>query len=75
MQTVSAAYKEQMRKKWRNPSYVRVSYGVFNLTAGQQAAFADNGHTAYANLNLNDDVFPDRDYATFEKDYWKADGK
>ena len=75
MQTVSAAYKEQMRKKWRNPSYVRVSYGVFNLLAGQQAAFADNGHTAYGNLNLNDDILPDRDYATFEKDYWKADGK
>jgi hypothetical protein len=75
MQTVSAAYKEQMRKKWRNPSYVRVSYGVFNLAAIQQAQFADNGHTVYGNLNLNDDILPDRDYATFEKDYWRADGK
>jgi hypothetical protein len=75
MQTVSAAYKEQMRRPLRNHSYVRVYYGVFNLLAGQQAQFADNGHTAYANLNLNDDVLPDRDYATFEKDYWKADGK
>lgn len=75
MQTVSAAYKEQMRRPLRNHSYVRVSYGVFNLLAGQQATFSDNGHTAYGNLNLNDDILPDRDYATFEKDYWKADGK
>jgi hypothetical protein len=75
MQTVSAAYKEQMRRPLRNRSYVRVSYGVFNLLAGQQAEFTDNGHTAYANLNLNDDILPDRDYATFERDYWRADGK
>ena len=74
MQTVSAAYKEQMRRPLRNHSYVRVSYGVFNLLAGQQATFADSGHTAYGNLNLNDDLLPDRDYATFEKDYWRADG-
>ena len=74
MQTVSAAYKEQMQYKFRNRSYVRVSYGVFNLVAGQQAQFADNGHTVFGNLNINDDILPDRDYATFEKDYWRADG-
>ncbi len=75
MQAVSTAYKEQIQHKFRNRSYVRVSYGVFNLIAGQQAKFADNGHTPYGNLNLNDDILPDHDYATFEKDYWRADGK
>lgn len=75
MQAVSAAYKEQIQNEWRNHSYVRVSYGVFNLIAGQQARFADNGRTVYGNLNINDDVLPDRDYATFEKDYWRVDGK
>lgn len=74
MQTVSTAYKEQMQQKFRNRSHVRVSYGVFNLVAGQQAAFSDNGHTTYGNLNINDDVLPNKDYATFERDYWRADG-
>ena len=74
MQTVSAAYKEQIQKQFRNRSYVRVSYGVFNLQATQEAAFSDNGHTAYGVGNLNNDILPDRDYATFEKDYWRADG-
>jgi hypothetical protein len=64
-----------MLKPVRNRSYVRVSYGVFNLVASQQAAFSDNGHTAYGDGNLNDDILPDRDYATFEKNYWRADGK
>lgn len=74
MQTVSTAYKAGMLRPVRNRSYVRVSYGVFNLVAGQQAQFADNGHTVYGNLNINDDILPDRDYATFEKDYWRTDG-
>lgn len=74
MQTVSTAYKEQMQNKFRNRSYVRVSYGVFNLQAKQQAQFADNGHAPYSELSINDDILPGKDYATLEKNYWRADG-
>lgn len=74
MQTVSAAYKEQMQNKFRNRSFVRVSYGVFNLQATQQAQFADNGHAPFSDLSINDDILPTKRYITFEKNYWRADG-
>jgi len=74
MQTVSTAYKSQIQKPLRNRSYVRVSYGVFNLIATQQAQFVDNGHAPFSNLTINDDVLPSKRYITFEKDYWRVDG-
>jgi hypothetical protein len=74
MQTVSTAYKEQIQNKLRNHSYVRVSYGVFNLQATQQAQFADNGHAPFNDLSINDDILPTKRYITFEKNYWRADG-
>jgi len=74
MQPVSTAYKTQMKKSIRNRSFVRVSYGVFNLSAKIQAQFADNGHTNYSQLTINDDVLPDKQYATLERNYWRADG-
>ena len=69
MQPVSTAYKKQIQNKFRNRSYVRVSYGVFNLPATQQAAFTDNGHAPFSDLTVNDDILPMKRYITFEKDY------
>ena len=74
MQPVSTAYKTQMKKPIRNRSYVRVSYGVFNLTAKNQAAFSDNGHIVFSQLTINDDILPDKQYITLEKNFWRADG-
>lgn len=74
MEPRSAAYKAQMQKKVRNRSYVRVSYGIFNLVATQQAQFADNGHAPYSDLSINDDIVPVKRYITLEKNYWRADG-
>lgn len=74
MQPVSKTYKAQMKKNLRNPSYVWVSYGVFNLQAEKQAKFSDNGHAVFSRLTINDDFLPNKEYITLEKDYWRVDG-
>lgn len=70
MYPVSSEYKEQMAKQIRNPSYMRISYGIYNLIAQNMAALSDNGHTAWSDMNIKDTVLPESDYVTFETNRW-----
>ena len=76
MYNVSEQYKEQMKSPIRNPSYMRVSLGVINQEAQMTAEVADQSkYTGYSDFNS---VFTQNDvgniYATYEKDFFPADG-
>lgn len=77
MQAASNAYKELMRRKWKNPlSYVRVTIGLINQQA-QASAFLPDGenYTYFSNLDKPLDNYQVSElYATCEQDYTLADG-
>ena len=74
MQNVSQAYKQQIRHVIRNPSYLKVSYGVYSLPATEQAKFESSDQTNYSQLELKDDDLPQASYATFEHNRMKVGG-
>lgn len=72
MYPVIDAYKEQMARPYRNESYVRLQYGLFNVIASGMATISDNGHTKWADDKIGDTVLPDSDYITFENNRWEV---
>lgn len=72
MYPVSSAYKEQIKKPVRNLSLMRISYGIYNLPADEQAVLEDNGHEPFSNLSIKDDVLPNLSYITFEPNRMKV---
>ena len=74
MYSVSKAYKQCMDAPLRNRFFVNVSIGVVNQSAQGDGSFSDN-LTEWSNPE-----FPwntrtvDTEYATWEQDYFKADG-
>ena len=50
MQYVSTEYREQMQKKARNKSYMRLSMGLINQTAQRGAEIEDGDFTPYSDL-------------------------
>lgn len=77
MQAASSAYKEMMRRKWRNSlSYLRVSIGVINQEA-QSSMYVPNpdAYTYYSNLVKPMDNYQVKElYATCDEDYTTVDG-
>lgn len=72
MQSVSQDYKKQMRRLIRNPSYIKISYGIFNLPAAEEAQLSCEDQEVYSQLELKDDELPTDSYATFEVDRMKV---
>lgn len=72
MEIVSTEYKEQMRKPIRNHSYVKISYGLFNLQAEEQAVISASEQEPFSMTELKDDILPEYSYATFETDRMKV---
>ncbi len=74
MKSASAEYKQIMKRPMRPRGYMTVSVGVVNLEA-QADANMSGDFTWYSNPNR---VFTDDhaaiQYATYEQNYWKADG-
>ena len=76
MYNVSQAYKESMKQPVINHSYMKVMLGLINQEA-QMSAQVDNQsqYTAYSEFPT---LFNKNDignmYATYEQDFWKADG-
>ena len=77
MQAASSAYKELMRRKWRNPfSHLRVTIGMINQAA-QASAYISNPdqYTYYSDLaKLLDNYQVKELYAVCDEDYTPADG-
>ena len=77
MQNASREYKESMKQPNRNRGYIRVSIGVVNSDAQKNASADDsrNNFTYYSNTkNLFNGYTVDKQYATCERDFTRADG-
>lgn len=72
MENVSQAYKSQIKKTIRNQSFVRISYGMFNLDAADEATFNSTAGTSYSRLSLTSDILPEYSYATLEENKMKV---
>ena len=75
MQYVSAAYKAQMKKLARNKSLMRISIGLINQAAQQNAAIQSGSFTYFSNIAkpLNNEEVG-KLYATYEENFSKVDG-
>lgn len=76
MYNVSQKYKEQMKIPIRNHSYMKVLLGLINQEAQMTASVSDEeNYTQYSDLIT---IFSDKtlknEYASYEQDYWTADG-
>ena len=65
MQNVSQAYKDSMRKSFRNFSFVKVEYGVFNEDAKNSAVLSATSGKPYSTTDIKgEDPLPS--YFSFE---------
>lgn len=76
MYNVSQAYKESMKQPVINHSYMKVMLGLINQEAQMSAQVKNQSqYTAYSEFPT---LFTKNDignmYATYERDFWKADG-
>lgn len=76
MYNVSQQYKEQMKQPIRNQSYMRIMLGLINQEAQMSAEVENQSqYTAYSEFLA---LFTKNDignmYATYEQDFFKADG-
>lgn len=76
MYNVSQAYKESMKQPVINHSYMKVMLGLINQEAQMSAQVENQSqYTAYSEFPT---LFTKNDignmYATYEQDFWKADG-
>lgn len=76
MYDVSTAYKESMKNPLRNHSYMRVILGIINLEAQSSAEITE--HPEVTGYSDPQSVLEKNDignvYATYEQDFFKADG-
>ncbi len=76
MQAVSNAYKQEMKKQFRDRSYMRVTIGLINQEAQASASIPDSDkYTYYSNLSypLNNYKVEEL-YDSCEQDYTAVDG-
>ncbi len=75
MYQTSQAYKDAMKKPIRNQSFMKVQLGLINQEAQQSAELQDV--SKYNDFSETTSVFGQHTvnrYATYEQDFWKADG-
>lgn len=75
MLTASKTYRQQIEKiPFRNHSYCIVSIGVINQLAQANASITSDTSYLSNNTLLFESALPTFRYATYEQDWWKADG-
>lgn len=76
MQLVSKEYKEAMQLPFRNRAYIRVSIGVVNSDAQENAALDEETEITYFSDGQKpfDGYMVTKPYATAEQDFSKVDG-
>lgn len=76
MLTASKAYRQQIEKvPFRNRSYMLVSIGVINQLAQANAVVTSGTSYLSNNSLLFESELPQFRYATYEQNWWRADGK
>lgn len=75
MYQTSQEYKESMKRPVRNQSYMKIQLGLINQEAQQTAELSDT--EKYNDFSDAESIFTQhsvRRYATYESNFWKADG-
>ena len=75
MYQTSQEYKESMKRPVRNQSYMKIQLGLINQEAQQTAGLSDTNK--YNDFSDAESIFNQhtvRRYATYESDFWKANG-
>lgn len=75
MYQTSQEYKESMKRPVRNQSYMKIQLGLINQKAQQTAGLSDTNK--YNDFSDAESIFNQhtvRRYATYESNFWKADG-
>lgn len=76
MLTASKTYRQQIEKiPFRNRSYMIVSIGVINQLAQAHAEITSQTSYISNNALLFESELPQFRYATYEQNWWRADGK
>ncbi len=75
MYNVSTAYKQEIEKPVRNPSHIRITFGITNTDAVAVSTATDNGHLSYSDVNSVDlGLSVASPYATLEPKRWLLNG-
>lgn len=75
MRNVSGLYKQTMARVLQPPTHIRLDFTIKDPTASGDATLACTGQSGISNLNaINNKTPVNALYASFEKDFWKADG-
>ena len=75
MYQTSREYKESMKRPVRNQSYMKIQLGLINQEAQQTAGLSDTNK--YNDFSDAESIFNQhtvRRYATYESNFWKANG-
>ena len=75
MYQTSQEYKESMKRPVRNQSYMKIQLGLINQEAQHTAGLSDTNK--YNDFSDAESIFNQhtvRRYATYESNFWKADG-
>lgn len=77
MYNVSAEYKVEIEKTLRNPTYMKVRFGVVDPQASQSSTITDNGSIYYSETSKIDDedIAQGVQYSTLEHNFSILDGK
>lgn len=76
MYVVSEEYREQMNRPVRNPSYVRLTFGITNPNAPGLSTITSNGAESFSNLaSLDRGLNVYRPVATLEPHRWLLNGQ
>lgn len=75
MRSVSDLYKQTMAQVLQPPTQIRLDFTIKDPAASGDATLACTGQSGISNLNaINDKTPVNALYASFEKNFWKADG-
>lgn len=75
MRNVSGLYKQTMAQVLQPPTQIRLDFTIKDPAASGDATLACTGQSGISNLNaINDKTPVNALYASFEKNFWKADG-
>lgn len=75
MYQTSQEYKESMKRPVRNQSYMKIQLGLINQEAQQTAGLSDaNKYNDFSDAESIFNQHTVRRYATYESNFWKADG-
>lgn len=76
MYAVSADYQNQINKTLRNPSFMRIRFGITDPQAVEDSIITDNGHLPYSAIdNIDQGVGVDLTYQTLEHGRFILDGR